>query len=236
MTRVAVLLAAASEVPQGEGWLDPREARVLAGLRVPKRREEWLLGRWTAKRAVSTFLAEAPGALAAPVGSVAILAASDGAPEAWIGRDRAPCAISISHRAGRACCAVGGPDLELGCDLELVEPRSEGFVGEYLTAAEADFVRGASPAERDLVANLVWSAKESVLKAVRVGLRADARSVRVVAMGPRPSVGGWSSFEAEAEERWAGWWSVRGGFVLTVVSRPPSTVYSDPTTSSTSSP
>ncbi len=237
MSRVAVLLAAASDVPGGEGWLDPREAAVLAGLRVPKRREEWLLGRWTAKRAVSLFLGD--DVARAPV---CILAAPDGAPEAWTGAARAPCVISISHRAGRSCCAIAGPATELGCDLELVEPRSDGFLADYLTEAEVDAVTGAPSPERDLRANLLWSTKESVLKARRTGLREDSRSVRVLPTGDTPADGAWSRLEAEDAlgDRWACWWAVRDGFVLTIAARPPSDepveLYPDPTTSSTSSP
>jgi 4'-phosphopantetheinyl transferase len=150
-----------------------------------------------------------------------VLAAEDGAPEAWIGDRRAPCTLSISHRDGRACCAVAGPSVELGCDLELVEPRSEAFVDDYFTAAEADAVRSAGRDERDLMANLTWSAKESVLKALRTGLRADTRTVVVLSVEWPPGEA-WARFDAvdESNEGWRGWWARRDGFVLTVASRP----------------
>jgi 4'-phosphopantetheinyl transferase len=220
MTRVGVLLTAREEVPADPAWLDPREAAVLAGLRMAKRREDWLLGRWAARRAGAAGLGgEVPG--------WAVLAAPDGAPEAWIGERRAPCSLSISHRAGRAACAVGPPHLALGCDLELVEPRSDGFVDDFLTSREGAIVRAAG--DRALAANLVWSAKEAVLKARRTGLREDTRSVEVSVDGlsaPAPVPPGrasdWSPFDAIDDRggAWRGWWGVRDGLVLTVVSRP----------------
>jgi 4'-phosphopantetheinyl transferase len=209
-------VSGSSAVPADVSWLDAREAAVLEERRLPKRREEWLLGRWTAKRAVSAFLPGAP-----PIGTIAVLAADDGAPESWVGPARAPCVLSLSHRAGAACCAVAGPGVELGCDLELVEPRSDGFVDDYFTGAEAAAVRAAPPERRDALANFLWSAKESVLKARRIGLRADTRSVEVQMSG-WPMEGAWAGFQAADDSggRWEGWWALRDGFVVTVASRP----------------
>ena len=209
---VEVLVLADVDMPSGDDWLDEEERSTLEGLHVPKRRDEWLLGRWTAKRAVGESLGIAPEV-------VSIHPAPSGAPEALVHGHPAPCAVSITHRAGLAACAVGPPDLALGCDLELVEPRSDGFVEEFLTEREARFV-GAAP-DRDLAANLVWSAKEAVLKARRTGLRADARSVEVSPSKARPG-GAWAPFVCidEESEGWRGWWARREDHVLTVVSRP----------------
>jgi len=65
---------------------------------------------------------------------------------------------------------------------------------------------------RDLAATLIWSAKESALKALRTGLRADTRSVVVEVDVPRGEL---SVTSADAEMR--GWWWVDGGFVHTLV-------------------
>jgi 4'-phosphopantetheinyl transferase len=45
-----------ANVPQRETWLSAREADYSRNLRFPKRRADWLLGRWTAKNAVAAFL------------------------------------------------------------------------------------------------------------------------------------------------------------------------------------
>ena len=77
--------------------------------------------------------------------------------------------LSISDRAGWAVCvtcptaAPAGDPREppaVGCDLELVEPRTPGFVRDFFTAAEQGWIASrAAGDERDMSANLVWSAK-----------------------------------------------------------------------------
>src|SRR5436305_121242 len=160
----------ASEVPENDGWLTPAERVRLATLELPWRRADWRLGRWAAKHAVAAFLG-------ASFEAVEIRPAADGAPEALLGGDPAPVSLSFSHRAGRAACAVAPAGTALGCDLELVEPRSAAFVRDYLTPAEQALVEAAPEMDHPFLVNLIWSAKESALKALRTGLRLDTRSV-----------------------------------------------------------
>ena len=72
----------------------------------------------------------------------------------------------------------------------------------------------------DLLANLIWSAKESVLKARRVGLRADTRTVEVRLAGDR--FGGRCGLLTlrcvEPVETLRGCWWVADGFVYTIAS------------------
>ncbi|MGZ6641917.1 MAG: hypothetical protein ACXVFT_08780 [Solirubrobacteraceae bacterium] len=72
---------------------------MLACLRLAKRRDDWRLGRWTAKAAVAAWLG---------VGAerIEVLAAADGAPDAWLDGAPVPVSLSLSHRAGRALAAV----------------------------------------------------------------------------------------------------------------------------------
>lgn len=78
----------------------------------------------------------------------------------------------------------------MGCDLELIEARIPGFVGDFFTATEQRLI-DSRPAgdERDMAANLVWSAKESALKVLRTGLRRDTRTLEVTVAAPRAD--GW---------------------------------------------
>ena len=46
----------AADVPAEDEWLSESERTVLAGLRFPKRRADWRLGRWTAKCAAAGYL------------------------------------------------------------------------------------------------------------------------------------------------------------------------------------
>ena len=132
-----------ADVPAGDAWLGPRERRVLAGLRIAQRRDAWRLGRWTAK-------ARGGRVLALPPSAIEVLAAPDGAPEV-VGRRRARAALSLSlsHRAGRALAVVGRAPAVVGCDLEVVEPRSGAFVREWLAPAEQALVAGLADGARD---------------------------------------------------------------------------------------
>ena len=193
----------AADVPDGDDWLGPDERAVLAGLRFSRRRADWRLGRFAAKR----LLRELTGAEAQ------VLAADDGAPEAWANGQRLPLRLSLSHRDGRALAAAGpGP---LGCDLERVEPRSDSFVRDYLTSAEQTWVAGGP---RELRANLVWSAKESALKALRCGLRVDTRSVEVTVGEAAVDTAAWGTLIVRLPDGTLlpGQWQRDGGWVLTL--------------------
>ena len=208
-----VLVETAAALPIDDDWLSSEEAAVLAGLRFPKRREEWRIGRWTAKRAVARFLSADPEA-------VSVRAAEDGAPEAFVNGEPARAVLSISHREGVAAAAVGPSGVALGCDLETVEPRSAGFVADYFTEAERSAIGAAPAAEQARVVAALWSGKESALKALRTGLRADTRSVEVELCAPASGpAAAWRPLrvrEVATGRVFAGWWREEGPLVLTV--------------------
>ena len=220
MTPVRWLLMRAAEVPEGSFWLDPDESEHAARLRLPTRHADYRLGRWTAKRAVALWLGRDPD----PAGlcRIAIRPAPDGAPAVFLDNAPAPLAISFSHRAGHAACAVAPAGTALGCDLELIEPRSPAFVQDYFTDTERKLVEAADEAGRPLLANLIWSAKESALKALREGLRMDPREVEV-SLGPKEE-NGWRPLTVHrvlTGQVFHGWWRREGDFVLTVAAAPP---------------
>ena len=166
-----------ADVPSEEDWLGPDERLLLRGMRFAKRRADWRLGRWTTKQAIAAYLrlTVCPSALA----DMQILAAPSGAPQAWFKKQIAPLVISISHSSGRAICAVAPYGAALGCDLELIETRSECFVSDYFTTEEQATISRVSPNQRMQLVTLLWSAKESALKMLGVGLRIDTRLVAV---------------------------------------------------------
>jgi 4'-phosphopantetheinyl transferase len=184
-TRPPVLLRTGhlADVPADDEWLGPLERDACARLRVAKRRREWRLGRWTAKQAILAWLPAVepddvePGAMAP--NRIQVVAAADGAPDVLVDGRMAPVVLSLSHSAGLALAAVALPPLRIGCDVERVEERSEAFVDDVFTAAEAARIRAVPSAVRPMVATMVWSAKESALKALRQGLRLDTRAVEV---------------------------------------------------------
>jgi len=203
------------DAPASDDWLSGSECARLATLRFPRRREDWRLGRWTAKQAVAAFLSlpSGPGDLA----EIEIRPALSGAPEVFLADRPAPVSISLSHRAGTGLCAIAPPDTQFGCDLEVVEPRPFSFFQEYFTVEEQALVLRAAPAERDRLITLLWSAKESVLKALRVGLRAATNAVSVC-----PVAGGriqdWRIFYGRNSTGrvFDGWWRETPGLLRTV--------------------
>jgi 4'-phosphopantetheinyl transferase len=140
--------------------------------------------------------------------------APSGAPYVLVDGVPAGLDASITDRAGWAVCLVGSGTV--GCDLELVEPRTDGFVRDFLTAEEQLYVTSAP--DRDAAANLLWSAKESALKVLRTGLRRDTRSVAVTIHDGPPA--GWGRLTVRLAEgpRLPGWWRRDGQFLFTVAS------------------
>ena len=223
---IGFLLRQLSQVPADDGWLTAAERRWFNDRRSAKRIADWRLGRWTAKAAIGAFLERQ--ARPRPV-AIEILAAEDGAPGVFTNGRPLPVSLSLSHSHGRAVSVVAETGFALGCDIERIEPRSSAFVTSYFTRSECATLAAADSSGRDLLANLLWSAKESALKALRHGLRADTRAIEVVA--DRRSGELWGRLEVSSRSGGAvlaGHWTrlacvsrqCPDNFVLTVISRP----------------
>lgn len=220
-----------SEVRGAPDWLSCQESERLADMRVPKRRHDWQLGRWTAKYAVAAYLGIEP--LSPNLASIEIRPALSGAPEVYIEDRCAPVSISLSHRDGRAICAVAPFGVSLGCDLEVVEPRCDAFVTDYFTSEEQALIVETVHEARFRLLALLWSAKESVLKALRTGLRLDPRTVQITLDDGWSSVGvenglplsnltSWHGFTARCAsgQEFPGWWQSEDNILRTLVSAP----------------
>lgn len=206
-------------LPSTDQWLGPRERETFATLTLPKRRSDWLLGRYVAKRALS----HVGGFERLDV--LDIVASEDGAPEAFFGDRRLPFHVSISHRNELGACAVARIH-PVGCDLEAIEPRTAGFVADYFTREERVAVQRASAADRNRLIALTWSAKESALKVLRVGLRRDTRKVQVRLLDDPTVPDEWHRLEAHVEPEGRtlqGWWRQLDRHALTLVSEGPAT-------------
>jgi 4'-phosphopantetheinyl transferase len=210
------LAAGEDELPPDDAWLAPAEATRLARMRFTKRRNEYRLRRWAGKKAVAAVAGLDP--TPARLAGIQVLNRPTGAPYVLVDGDPIGVDVSLTDRAGWAVCLIGSPGGAVGVDLEVVEPRSKGFVTDFLTPPEIDWV-GSRPTELDrhAAANLLWSAKESALKVLRTGLRADTRSVQV-RVDDAQRADGWAALEVEAVDgrRFPGWWRRDGVFVLTV--------------------
>jgi 4'-phosphopantetheinyl transferase len=177
----------AADLPVHDRFLSSEELLRLHQLSFPKRRNDWRLGRWTAKRAVAAYLGQSadPEALA----NLEIRSSPSGAPEVSLLSGSAQVSISLSHRADNAMCVVAPFNTPIGCDLELIEPRSDSFVADYFTANEQALISQAPREAQALLVTLLWSAKESALKAMHLGLRVSTRLLEVRPDTISPDVG-----------------------------------------------
>lgn len=209
-----------------------------------KRRTEYLVRRLTAKSAVLATLGwEAD---VSTLARVAVPNRLTGAPYVEVDGEPLGLDVSLTDRAGWGVCLVGTDIGAVGCDVEIVEPRSDGFVRDFLTGYEQDVVAGATDAEgRMLLANLFWSAKESALKVLRTGLRRDTRTVEVHLSDPQHREHGtWSPLSVvargEAGERiFPGWWLRDGVWLISVCyaeAAPAPTALEEPSALRTASP
>jgi 4'-phosphopantetheinyl transferase len=241
MTEVYWLEQTEAGLPATNDWLSESETARLGSLRFEKRRKDWLLGRWTAKLAVAAYqkLPDHSQTLR----NVEIRPAVSGAPEVFFAGQPAPITVSLSHRDGIALCAVAPSSVALGCDLELIEPRSEAFAADYFTTEEKELVARARAEDRSRLLTLLWSGKESALKALREGLRLDTRSVvfsldDVEQGGAEEGLGPFADSvltpPPHAANRWLpfhvrcttgqvfhGWWQNTENLVRTLVADPP---------------
>ena len=243
MIQLYWLEQAEADLPSQYGWLAAAEALRLKSFRFPKRRADWLLGRWTAKNAVAIHLGLPVDANS--LANVEIRQTPSGAPDVLVANQPAPLVISLSHRSGRSICALAPAGEAIGCDLEVVEPRSDAFIGDYFAAEEQAVLAHTFEEDRAWVVTLLWSAKESALKALREGLRLDTRSVTVRLADPQPhranesppgeegwlsrverpeTAGGWRRLwvRHSTGQVFPGWWLHAGGFVRTAVTGSPS--------------
>lgn len=233
---------AEADVPEGNNWLSARELACLSRLRVPKRRADWRLGRWTAKCILADYLKIPP--VPKFLATIELHPSASGAPEVFLENNSSPVVISLSHRAGIAACAVTPSGGVLGCDLEMIEPRSDAFVADYFAAEEQSLIVQAPAADRFGLLALLWSAKESALKALRAGLRLDTRSVivspigaplnhgeasadngkeAILTCGPQSDLRCWRPLQVRHAngQTFHGWWQQAGNLIRTVVAAPP---------------
>ncbi|NOK60279.1 MAG: 4*-phosphopantetheinyl transferase superfamily protein [Chloroflexi bacterium AL-W] len=213
-------------VPQG--LLNSTEQAHFHRLRTPQRRHTWLLGRWTAKHLVQSYLEQQWG-VHTVFEQLTIANASTGAPYAVFDDvvsdipQLQELKLSISHRHDQAFCALATLDgAEIGADIEWIEPRARCFVEDYFTEREQQLIDCMPVEQQDTYITAIWSAKEAVLKALHLGLTVDTRRICIT---PHHLItGDWSAIDIYCDKRltpngvtaFNGWWRIESGYVLTL--------------------
>jgi len=189
-----------------EALLHPREMAVLAGLRAPRRRRSYLLGRCAAKAALSELLGGVERARIEIVSGVLDQpVVRGGGPE--------PVDVSITHSDARACALAFPAAMPMGLDVEELDPERAAVMESQLAQAERAMVRAVT--HSDLLGfTLVWTAKEALSKALRCGLTVpfDVLALDRIEVGPWGFTGRFRNFGQYAFHVWT-----RPGWVLSLV-------------------
>jgi phosphopantetheinyl transferase len=162
---VRVTLASVTAICQGlpaEGdqpWLGAQERQRLSGITSPRRREQFLAGRWLARHCLADMLGgDWRGyELSAPEeGRPEVVACKAGAAPA--------CFFSISHSADWLACAVA--TFRVGLDIEFTARERDVAALIELTCSEAEQrqMRGLSARDLKRAFHARWSLKEAWIK------------------------------------------------------------------------
>lgn len=147
-------------------WLHPSERRVYDAFRFEKRKNDWLTGRWTAKNLVkNTWFKDKE------LEEIEIRAGENRAPFIYINNVRSSYNITISHSHGMAFCATSIENVAIGCDMEKIEVRSPHFISDYFTEDEINSIKNNAAFNEEALITIYWSAKESVMKVLRKGMK-----------------------------------------------------------------
>ena len=94
-----------SSRPVARDWLTAGEAERAATMRFTKRRDEWLLARWTAKQALARQLdlPHDPSSLVRIEIRTIIGGPAQGAPEVFVDGERYEIGVSLTDRPGAWC-------------------------------------------------------------------------------------------------------------------------------------
>jgi 4'-phosphopantetheinyl transferase len=214
--KIFYLIQTTEDIPLSGEWLSEAERTRSEALRFPKRRKDWILGRWTAKNAVREFLS-LRGPSVPDLPEIEIRGAADGAPEAYLCGFPAAFSISLSHSGDFSLAAVGDTPSPVGCDLEIIQPRIAQFIEDYLIEEERALLAEAPAADHPFLSTLIWCGKECALKCLREGLRRDTRSVQVRSWNA--SGDDWRTISIrclETAQIFCGWWRQENGLIQSI--------------------
>jgi len=158
---VTVNIVNSSALPEPGSFLSRSEIEKYNSFRVQKRKNDWLGGRYAAKRLLASL------AQLEDLKNIEIGCDSYGRPSAE------GMTISISHSGGMALAALkpGCGDF-IGADIEIIEDRCAAWHTDYFAPGELADSDNSSEATK------IWTVKEASLKALGLGLTADLRDAR----------------------------------------------------------
>lgn len=211
-------------MPQQQ-WLSPGERSRLAGLRSPRRREQFLAARWLLRQLLADVCGGAPLQWGAT-------APEQGPPAVWGKGAAGGLHIAISHSGTLAACAVATAPIGLDIEMPLRRRDLAGLAALCCGAQERALLEAQEPAARETLFYAFWTAKEAWIK--RHGEPLAPARLQQIALAP-------AGADAEAQARvWEGegwtlalaaqagstvrWWAAppryRGGWAVRDAARP----------------
>ncbi|WP_086067798.1 4'-phosphopantetheinyl transferase family protein [Bordetella genomosp. 8] len=135
--------------------------------------------------------------------------------------------MSLSHSGGHAIVAVAPAGWQVGVDLEALRPRDTARLAPWCCSEEeaGALASGAVDADRLRAFYLLWTLKESFIKAAGLAFPADMRRVGLTGAG-LPGAGlSWAGWRLRAPgSRWRAWSAiVDDAWMVSVAWRAPDT-------------
>ena len=161
-----------THLPPADGILSPQEQAYYVTLRFPKRRTEWLGGRFALKQVLGRIL-EIPD-----LKQIEVLPQPSGKPHVLAKGQSVLLAHSISHSHGFAVAAASREERFLGIDLEKIEHRIAAWKNDFFHPDELT-------EEGDDFLTALWTQKEALLKLLGTGLSLRSNEVCCINGCPR---------------------------------------------------
>ncbi len=155
-----------NRLPPADEILSEREAAFFQTLRFPKRRVEWLGGRFALKELVRA-------ACGASYREIEVLPQPSGKPALTVGGKSVPLAFSLTHSHGWAVAALSADERFVGIDLEKIEHRLDAWAKDFFHPSEL-----SGTGDKFLTA--LWTQKEAVVKVLGTGLSLNSYDVRCI--------------------------------------------------------
>lgn len=155
------------QLPPSEQFLSEWESVFLTTLRLPKRRNEWLGGRFALKT------------LVAAVENVALQQVevfpqeNTGKPLLTVRGKALQLPYSITHSHGFAAAAIAPQEKYIGIDLEKIAPRIDAWKTDFFHPSELT-------GEGDAFLTALWTQKEAAVKLLGTGFSVNSFDVRCV--------------------------------------------------------
>jgi phosphopantetheine--protein transferase-like protein len=154
------------------GKLTPSEIAILDRKNIAKK-NQWVAGRLASKQALNDYLV-AQGHNPIPPQEISVLYNPNGSPILCdLKGKKLDFLISISHSNEYAVASIAeAKDLSgLGIDIEKIRSFRTETTTAFMTERELEIYERAPADQKNYFATLIWTGKESVLKALGTGLK-----------------------------------------------------------------